>query len=79
MNNSNLVFEIDDLRRYIFSYLRTKDQATICKDCEKVLVWDKKIIDYVIIDKNYFFGILKKGYYCWNCYPKYINNSCRIS
>ena len=79
MYTAQKVFEIDDLRSYIFSYLRSRNEATICRDCDKVLVWDKKIEDYVIINKTYFFGNLKIGNYCWKCYSKYITNNCLIS
>jgi hypothetical protein len=35
------VFQIDDLRNYIFSYLRSKPEK-ICVMCNDILVWDKK-------------------------------------
>ena len=40
--NEQYVWECDDLRREIFSYLRKEPQMS-CVDCEKVLVWDKNV------------------------------------
>ena len=48
------VFEIDDLRREIFSYLRTRKSALICNYCDNVVKWDKKVKDYVIVNDNNF-------------------------
>ena len=64
MNNP---FEIQDLRTYIFSFLRKEPQA-ICCVCDKVLIWDKKIIEYVHWNypSNGFFA-RKNGYYCMPC------------
>ena len=73
-----IVFEIEDLRRYIFEFLRTRKDATMCELCDDALLWDKKIKDYVIIGKQ-FFNILPPGCYCWPCYSKNLNNSCQIS
>lgn len=78
MSTENRVFQIDDLRQYIFLFLRSRKTATICSDCQSVLVWDKKITDYVTINKKYFFGNLPKGYYCLKCYSKYVTNICNI-
>lgn len=72
------VFEIEDLRRYIFEFLRSRKDAIICKLCDNTLVWDKKIKDYVIVSKQ-LFNILPTGSYCWNCYSKNLNNTCKIS
>ena len=49
-----IVFEIEDLRRYIFEFLRTRKDATMCELCDDALLWDKKIKDYVIIGKQFF-------------------------
>ena len=64
MNNP---FEIQDLRTYIFSFLRKEPQA-ICYVCDKVLIWDKKIIEYVHWNypPNGFFA-RKNVYYCVPC------------
>jgi hypothetical protein len=46
MNNetlSNKVFEIDDLKRYIFSFLRKKARRS-CTICNNVCVWETKLI-----------------------------------
>ena len=40
------VFEINDLRNIIFSFLR-KEAKKKCFSCKKVCVWDNKIIDYI--------------------------------
>ena len=40
------VFGCADLRREIFSYLRRRGKK-ICRTCDKVLVWDKKVRPYV--------------------------------
>ena len=37
--NELFVWECDDLRREIFSYLRKEPQLS-CIDCKKVLIWD---------------------------------------
>ena len=54
------VFEIEDLRRYIFSFLR-KEPELLCKDCNKVLIWDKKVNDFIRYDNinegQFFFYI----------------------
>lgn len=64
MNNP---FEIEDLRQYIFSFLRKEPQA-ICRVCNKVLIWDRKITEYV--HWNYppsAFFARKNGHYCMSC------------
>ena len=43
MNKPNIVFEIEDLRRYIFSYLRKKARRS-CTLCNSVCVWETKLI-----------------------------------
>ena len=40
------VFENDDLRKYIFKYLREKPKAE-CYNCNKILIWDNKINNYI--------------------------------
>ena len=74
------VFEIEDLRRYIFSFLR-KEPELICKDCNKVLIWDKKVTDFIRynnINVGQFFFI-KNGSYCMNCHTQRFNFRCNIS
>jgi hypothetical protein len=39
------VFGNDDLRKYIFSYLRKKPKIK-CDFCNRCLVWDKKVYKY---------------------------------
>lgn len=38
----------DELRRYIFSYLRSR-ASDCCAMCNKVCVWDKKVNDMYIV------------------------------
>ena len=45
------VFEIDDLRKYIFSFLR-KEPKLVCNDCNKVLIWDKKVNEFIRYEKR---------------------------
>ena len=73
------VFEIDDLRREIFSYLRTRKSALICNYCDNVVKWDKKVKDYVIVNDNNFSNVLIPGVYCFNCYSTYLKSTCNIS
>lgn len=42
------VWECNDLRKEIFSYLR-KTPKLHCIHCYKVLIWDKKVHDYIMI------------------------------
>lgn len=52
------VFTCDDLRREIFSYLR-KHPKRKCIKCNKVLLWDKKVSEYVVIQDEYkYFSLL---------------------
>jgi hypothetical protein len=60
----NKVFEIDDLKKNIFSYLRKKPQL-ICHMCKKVLIWDKEVNPYIIITAN---DCKNKYHQCLNCY-----------
>ena len=52
------VFEIDDLRRYIFTFLR-KDPEKKCCNC--VLIWDKKKVkDFISISTEVpFFSVAR--------------------
>lgn len=52
------VFENDDLRRYIFSFLR-KYPNKKCKYCGDVCVWDKRVKLYIELNS----GILCTD--CW--------------
>ena len=76
------VFTCDDLRREIFSYLR-KHPKRKCIKCNKVLIWDKKVNDYVLIrdEYKYFFtssSDMKSGYYCILCYTTNFQLNCTI-
>ena len=63
-------FENDDLRRYIFSFLRKEPQKK-CKYCHCVCVWDKKVNDYFNV---FDFTICRV---CW--YKNYNGPGCIIS
>ena len=74
------VFENDDLRRYIFSFLRKKPKL-VCKDCNKVLIWDRKVNEFIryenINEDLFYLSHIKNGNYCMNCHLKrfiYQNN-----
>lgn len=69
------VFEIDDLRAYIFSFLRSTPIKS-CYDCNKVLVWDKKVNYYIDGEENLYFGYVNAPY-CTDCYYKRLN-TCKI-
>lgn len=43
-----IVWQINDLRKEIFSWLRTEPKA-ICKNCFSIIVWDKKVKDFINI------------------------------
>jgi len=43
MKSSEIVMNIEDLRKLIFSYFRKKPEI-ICITCKKTCVWNKKII-----------------------------------
>ena len=74
---SDAVWECDDLRRYIFSYLR-KDAKLKCCVCNKVCIWDKKVCDY--IDVNYQPWNINGSTYCSKCYKNIsISMNCLIS
>ena len=74
------VFEIEDLRKYIFSFLR-KEPKLMCKDCKKVLIWDKKVNNFISYDsinvEQFFF--IQNGNYCMNCHTQRFNFRCNIS
>jgi tRNA(His) 5'-end guanylyltransferase len=73
------VFGNEDLRRYIFTFLRKKPKK-ICFDCKCVLVWDKKIKDY--IEYGNIGNSLIGNIYCYSCWRKKFNflvKGCNIS
>ena len=71
------IFLNDDLRRYIFSFLR-KTPKKACQDCKKVLVWDNQVNEYMEPLSNVFFGF-KDASYCQHCYYNRLNVSCIVS
>ena len=54
------VFEINDLRRLIFSYLRKKPKHQ-CEACQDVCVWDTRTIKHYVLNG-------KNVCYCTQCY-----------
>ena len=46
MNPNEVVFEIPELRKYIFSFLRSNPKVS-CTSCQKTLVWDKPVEIYM--------------------------------
>lgn len=70
------VFYIDDLRRYIFSFLRSTPKKA-CHDCNRVLVWDKQVAYHIVAQKNLYFGV-ENASYCTDCYYKKLNQRCNV-
>ena len=70
------VFGNDDLRRYIFSFLRKHPQKT-CDECHKILIWDKKVNKYIDTEENIYFN-LKNTSYCNDCYFHKLDTVCII-
>jgi len=65
------VFQNDDLRKYILSYLR-KEAKIKCTECNNVCVWDVKVKPYIILNST------KK--ICIDCWcDNYNNSECKIS
>ena len=78
------VFGNDDLRRYIFSYLR-KNPIAECYICNKILIWDNKINNFIKIPKKYLGqNKYKNLFYCIDCWTytflneKYFDFGCVI-
>ena len=72
MSSTELVFSIEDIRKKIFSYLRKKPLKQ-CFICNKILVWDKKVNEYISYKPNikveYAIATgLVNGDYCINCW-----------
>ena len=63
------VFQNDDLRRYILSYLR-KEPLVKCAECKCVCAWDSKVKPYLNRSRN----ICNE---CW--YVNYNGPGCKIS
>lgn len=70
--NEECVFENDDLRRYIFSFLR-KEPRKKCTMCGDVCVWDKTVKYYIAYGNN------NNNVNCTECWIKNFNGpGCRI-
>lgn len=65
-----VVFLCDDLRKEIFSYLRSYPQKT-CNTCKDVLVWDKRVKYYI---ETTWYLTAPKNCYCKECWVKSANN-----
>ena len=74
------VFKIEDLKKYIFTFLR-KEPKIICYDCSKILFWDKKINHFITYNnKNTgIFYLIKNGSYCMSCHSERFNFRCNIT
>ena len=46
MSAEEIVWQINDLRREIFSWLR-KEPKVICKNCFAIVIWDKKVKEFI--------------------------------
>ena len=68
-----MVFACEDLRRLIFSYLRTTAQIN-CHGCSKMLVWDRKIHPYF----THHHGKCAT-HYCYACWEQVPTPGCRIA
>ena len=66
------VMNNNDLRRYIFSFLR-KYPKKRCHDCGLVCVWDKEVNQHV----NMMFYYPENNTYCLKCYSE--NFRCTIT
>ncbi len=56
------VFEVDDLRRLVFSFLR-KTAKIQCEICKAVCVWDIKVVGQYVST-----GHIKSQHFCTDCY-----------
>jgi hypothetical protein len=78
------VFANNDLRRYIFNFLRKKPKAE-CYNCNKILIWDNKINNFIRYPRKYL-GKCKYEdiFYCIDCwtntflYDRYFDFGCVI-
>ena len=69
------VFEVEDLRKYIFSFLRDKPEK-VCVMCNDTLIWDKKERKRVIEVSNLVNKNIIPGVYCVDCYYRFNHFSC---
>ena len=70
------VWECNDLRREIFSYLR-KRPTLECVHCKKVLIWDRKVNDYIMLTWIYPNPTVPHCMDCW--YANYSGPGCIIT
>ena len=70
------VWECDDLKKYIFSFLR-KTPRLICNCCNKVLIWDRKVNDYIMITWSTYKNNVPNCIDCW--YNNYNGPGCVLS
>ena len=65
------VFSIDDLRGYIFTFLR-KEPRVKCRECHDVCIWERRIV------KEYM--SMGTGYICIKCwFNVYYGPGCMIN
>ena len=65
MTAEESVWQINDLRREIFSWLRTEPRV-ICKNCFATVIWDKKVKEFVNISWGDY--IEQPVIYCVDCW-----------
>ena len=74
MDTQRAVFENDDLRRYIMSFLRKTPQK-ICRVCQDVLVWDRQVKFHIQTYRDKDSQAL-----CTECFHKTYNGpGCTVS
>ena len=60
----NKIFQLTDIKKYIFKYLRKKPKI-VCVTCRSICIWDKEIIEkFVTIPTNDFTVFYKQCYKC---------------
>tara|TARA_Y100000996_G_C22378741_1_gene584165 strand:- start:325 stop:570 length:246 start_codon:yes stop_codon:yes gene_type:complete len=69
MSASEKVMNDIYVRKYIFSYLRTKPKIA-CFTCGLCCVWENKTVNDYVIHPDYY-SDTRYNYDCWNCYYNY--------
>lgn len=66
MSAEEIVWQIKDLRKEIFSWLR-KEPKVICKNCYAIVIWDKKVKEFINVSWGDY---CKDGtvIYCVDCW-----------
>ena len=79
MNSKKIFFSNTYLRNYLFNFLRKKPKVS-CFFCKRVLVWDKKVYNYIKGPYPFFSyeNNKKLETYCINCWSDRLS-ICQIS